>query len=370
MSGFVWYSFGSDKTGPLLGKALGFDAGKKTPKFDNYQTVVGWGCKPGTKYNSELLSQLIAHNKIRVLNHPDAVKMNRDKLGTLERLEGLGISTPGFQAFNPGQALQVVDTLITDSLQQGKIALPLILLTRYHRGEPIFCYTLADVKAGLANNTDREHPYCYVRTLDQGDEYRIHVFRDTVLCAQKKDMLAENPLAATTAGLEEKFLRRRITQGKPIPATVRKLVLEICGMVSEELLASASQLKKSVKMGWGWVDWGAHTIPEEVSEMAIKALDSASLDMGAIGVSHVDGVPRILSITTAPTLSEGQMELYAEEIKAFDAGDGKTKDLNPDKKVKKDKKKHASPELVARLYHRLRDLSEDRAEEVLRSLEE
>ena len=213
MSGFIWYSFGSDKTGPALGERCGFDAGKKTPTFDNYDVVVGWGCKPGTKYDSEALAQLIAQNEVRILNHPDAVSANRDKLGMLERFRDLGISVPGFVSFDPARPGVAGSEIVPHALEGGSISLPLVILTRYNRGEPIFCYTIEDVKAALKGNAKKDHPLNYVRTLDQGDEYRIHVFRDIALCAQKKSA-SEDLVGATKETLisrAKKILKKKGT---------------------------------------------------------------------------------------------------------------------------------------------------------------
>jgi len=367
MSGFVWYSFGSDKTGPALGKSCGFDAGKKTPKFDKYDVVVGWGCKPGTKYDSEALAQLIAQNQVRILNHPDAVSMNRDKLGTLQKLKELGIATPGFLAFDPKRPAVAGGTLVPHALEAGEISLPLVVLTKYNRGEPIFCYTVQDVSAALKGNSKKEHPYEYVRTFDYGDEYRIHVFRDTALFAQKKE-LDEDPVVATTAALEEKYLKRKKKSDDPVAKHLRGLVRDVCGMLAGEILSSAHQLKKSVKMGWKYMDWGMDLVPAEVAELAIEAMDAAKLDMGAVSISYVDGVPRVLSITTSPALTEDQMSMYAAEIQAFGDTGGQSKDFKAAKEAKKEKV--ASPELAAKLYRKIKGLSAEKAEEFLQSLEE
>ena len=178
VSGYIWYSFGSDKTGPILGEALGFGVGKKTPSFNKYDVIVGWGCKPGKKYDSEALAQLIAQNQVRVLNHPDSVAQNRDKLRMLHRFQALGVSVPGYLAFDPKRPQVASTTLIPTALEQGIISLPLVLLTKYNKGQPLFCYTIEDVKAALIGNTKKDHPLCYARTFDQGDEYRLHVFRE------------------------------------------------------------------------------------------------------------------------------------------------------------------------------------------------
>ncbi len=367
MSGFVWYSYGSDKTGPILGQALGFEAGKKTPDFHRYDVVIGWGCKPGTKYDSEALAQLIAQNQVRLLNHPETVALNRDKLGTLKILRDLGLSVPGFLEFDPKRPAVAGGTLIPHALEQGEISLPLVILTRHNKGEPVFCYTLEDVKAALKGNSKKKDPYCYARTFDQGDEYRIGVFRDGALYAQKKDQ-GEDPVEATMKTLiarAKRHIKKSGMAGFNIHHDTALLVAEIA---AKELVSSASQLKKSVKMGWRWLDWGMDLVPAEVASLAIEAVDTAKLDMGAVSISHTDGVARVLSITTAPGLSEEQMGLYVAEILNFVNHDGKTKDLATKKAAKK--RSLASPELVARLYQRVKGLSADKAEEVLQSLEE
>jgi len=364
MSGFVWYSYGSDKTGPILGQALEFEAGKKTPDFKRYDVVVGWGCKPGTKYDSESLAQLIAQNQVRLLNHPDTVAANRDKLATLQKLKELGLSVPGFLEFDPKRPQVAAGTLIPHALEAGEIALPLVILTRYNKGEPLFCYTIEDVAAALKGNSKKENPYCYARSFDQGDEYRVHVFRDTALCAQKKDQ-SEDPRTGLIEGLTQKIKKRARKDGAHID---EGSVVYAVSCLAVELLGSAAQLKKSTKMGWRWLDWGMDLIPAEVAALAIEAVDAAKLDMGAVSISHVDGVPRVLSITTAPGLSEEQMGLYVAEILSFVNNDGKTKDLATKKEAKK--RRLASPELVARLYRKVKGLSAEKAEEVLQSLEE
>lgn len=180
--------------------------------------------------------------------------------------------------------------------------------------------------------------------------------------------MGENPLSATTIALEDRFLKRKRREGEPVSAPHHALVRDVCRMLAEELMSSASQLKKSTKMGWRWLDWDMDLVPAEVAALAIEAVDAAKLDMGAVSVSHVDGVARVLSITTAPALSEEQMALYVGEIQSFIQNDGKTKDLAAKREAKK--KRLAGPELVARLYRRVKGLSAEKAEEVLQALED
>ncbi len=365
--GCIWYSFGSDKTGPALADALGFQASRKTPPFADYKVVVGWGCKPGKRYSREALSSVVREGKTRVLNHPEMVDRNRNKLDTLRRLESAEVAVPGFLEFDPKGPKRCSSTLIPDKLERGQLAFPLVLLNEFNKGEPTFCYTIEDVKVALKDNTRKKHPYSYVRSYDHGDEYRIHVFRDTVLFAQKKN-LDEDPIAAITASLEEKYTKKMRKAGESITAQTSGLVRDVCNMLASEILASTHQLKKSVKMGWKLMDWNLDLVPPGVLGIAVAALDAIHLDMGAVNVSHADGIPRVLSATTAPSLTAEQMAQYVVEIESFTNTEGTARTKKPELTPRKERR--ASPELVAKLYRKLKGLSAEKVEEVLGSIEE
>lgn len=365
--GCVWYSFGSDKTGPALAEALGFQASRKTPPFGDYKVVVGWGCKPGKNYSGETLSGLIREGKTRILNHPEMVDRNRNKLATLRYLESAGVAVPGFLEFEPHRPKVCSKTLIPDKLEGGQLSFPLILLNEFNKGEPTFCYTIEDVEAALQGNTRKKHPYNYVRSYDPGDEYRIHVFRDTVLFAQKKN-LDEDPIAAITASLEKKYVKKMEKAGESITQQSCSLVRNVCRMLASEILASTHQLKKSVKMGWKLIDWELDLVPPAVMGIAVEALDAIHLDMGAVSVSNVDGTPRVLSATTAPALTPEQMAQYVVEVESFTNTEGKARAKKPELTPRRERR--ASPELVAKLYRKLKGLSAEKVEEVLGSMEE
>jgi hypothetical protein len=364
--GFVWYSFGSDKTGPELGAALDFDAGKKTPPFDKYEVILGWGCKPGSKYSPEELAQRIAQGQIRVLNHPDAVERNRDKLGTLIRLKEFGVPVPGFFDFEGRPRELVAEVLIPEALNKGEIGLPLVLHNRFHKGDPIICYTLEDVRSALTG--PKENPFTYARTYDHGDEYRVHVFRDAVMFSQRKS-LAEDPVAVAAERLFERVRAKWAKEGRDVGVGEKLIVQDTAQFLAADILRSASAAQKSVTMGWKFVDCPPDYPPAEVAKLAVEAIDAVHLDLGAVSISHASGVARVLSITTAPTLNQDQMASYVAHIKAFIDRGGKTKVAERKVAVKKQESK-ASPELVARLYRRVKDLSAEKAEAILKSLEE
>lgn len=367
--GCIWYSYGSDKTGPALADALGFQASKKTPSFNDYKVVVGWGCKPSKKYSEEILSNAIREGKVRILNHPEMVNRNRNKLETLKRLKDVEVAVPSFMEFESQKPTVCSATLIPDRLEKGLLAFPLMFLNEFNKGEPAICYTIEDVSVVLKGNTRKENPYNYVRTYDHGNEYRIHVFRDIVLFAQKKN-LAEDPVEATIQSLMKKFERKSKSKDSVLSFKIHRASVEYTvSQLATEIIQNTSQLKKSVSTGWKLENWDLTNTPPSVMDIAIEALEALYLDMGAVSVSYADKIPRVLSVTTAPALDAEQMAQYVVEIESF-TNTGKKAKLGRKPELVSRKERKASPELVARLYRKLKSLSAEKAEEVLGSLGE
>ncbi len=365
VDGYLWYSFGSAETGQKLGKALGFAVGKKTPRLADYGVVAGWGCKPGSTYDPEKFTAAIASGKLRLLNHPDAVEANRDKLGSLKHLAEQGIAVPGFLEFEARKPQVAAQTLIPSGLAKGQIAFPVILLSQTNRGDPIFCYTEDDVGRALTGNSKREHPLVYARSFEYGDEFRVHVFRDHALFAQRKK-LVEDPVAKTVESLMKRFKKARGKGKKNVSAAEEATAKEMAELVAVDLGESTANFKRSVAMGWEFLDWELELVPPEVTALAVEALDVLQLDMGAVSVSYVEGVPRVLSVTTAPKLANDHMAQYVKEIRAFAQG---REGARPVRKAGGQKDTQASHELISKVYRKMRGLPSDRVEKILASLE-
>jgi hypothetical protein len=168
-------------------------------------------------------------------------------------------------------------------------------------------------------------------------------------------------------------LDRRIkvcqTKGLKLPKLPRlDTVKWIINTVAEETLSSSSQLKKSVTMGWKYHDVPMEEVPPQVASLAVDALEAADLDLGAVSVSlDGDGVARALAITTAPNLSKEQIQRYVDEMSAF------TSSQAPRKRERKKNTagaEEAPPELRARLYQRMKNVTTEKAKKALKSLEE
>lgn len=359
MNGFVWYSYGSDTTGAKLAEELGFKKGKKTPQFRQHDILLGWGCKPGEKYNSDGLGELIKTGAIRVLNHPEAVHANRDKLAAVERMDENGISVPGYAKAGGSRNLQVA---VLRALEKGEIDFPLLALNRHHKGYPIFCYTVEDItrvfESSEAKNID------YFRSFYPGEEFKIYVFRDTVLAAERK-ILATNPQKQLSEHLLKKLQRRAQRAEVQLQATNQELSW-VAEELAGELVAGPHHMQKSVTHGWELADVPLKKVPAEVASQAINAVEAVGLDMGAVSVTQDGKNVWVTNVISAPGLSEEQMNLFVSSIREFSKAKGARKKTRAPKEVAT--QEPAPKELVASLKRKIAGVTKTQAAEVLRVL--
>lgn len=370
MSGYIWYSTGSDVSGPKLAEALGFSHGKKTPKLDEIEVLVGWGCKGETreKYDPELIKSAVAAGTLRVINYPAAISASRNKLGLLTQLQASGIRVPGFVSIKEYTSKKSLGTYLGKMIDDGTMVLPCMGLNEYHKGKPIFCWTREDLEQVVEANNDRKKDAIkvhYFRSLLQGTEYRVHVFRDEALCAEIKK-LSKDPVEATAKSIFVRLTKRAQKNKKTLNATEEELSWVVNEMISD-LMDGPSHLQKSVQYGWEMEPCDMGTIPPAVISTAINALDAAGLDMGAVSVVCEENSAVVTNVISAPGLDEAQLQFYTEAIKDF------SKVEAPEKKEKTAvaATNEASAEILAKLTRKVRlgRISQSKAEELLKALE-
>lgn len=360
--GYIWYSFGSDKSGPVLAEALDFAHGKKTPKPSEYGIIIGWGCKAGNTYDRSNFKKAVAERKLRILNSVESVEANRNKLETLKRMETAGVMTPGIIERDKKDSQAVVK-----AIRSGRIALPLLGLTQFHKGKPHFFYTVEDI--------ERADPGIeYFRSFVPGTEYRVHVMRNMVLLVQRKQ-LAKDPAQAASEELLSR-LKRRVEKAdnaeaqKALAAANPETMKIILEEIAPELVSGPSQIQRSVSMGWELVDVELKMVPEKVKAEAIRALDAVELDIGAVSVTMDDKDPHsravVTAVTTGPALSDKHLAIYVQALKDFAANSG-TKDPKPS--VRKMTTRKAPKELVAKITEKVAELNEKDARRILAYLE-
>ena len=371
MSGFVWYSFGSDVTGKRLAKLLGYASGKKSVDFSAHKILLGWGCKPGEKFNAQRLSELVASRAIRIINPPAAVDANRDKVGFLKEMLAANIPTPGYVTSKVG-GTEALLAGVRKGIKAGTIMFPLVGHTTTHKGDPFFCHTEEDVQVAIQLMLKRPRLAHYFRSFCPGTEYRVHIFRDEALAAQCK-VLDGDPLQACATELIAKLRKKAEKEDAGAP-NVSTAVLEwVAKQMAGDLLNGSTHLQRSVKRGWTYVDSPLEQVPDEAISMSMAAMEAARLDLGAVSII-VDGTTcRVTNIQTAPALTDDQLGMYASAIRGFAGADAKAA---PSKKAKggktaSRKEEKAGVELISRLMRAISDgVSKKDAEEALKQLGE
>jgi hypothetical protein len=369
MSGYLWYSTGSDVSGPKLAEALGFAHGKKTPKMEDISVLVGWGCKAEDRemYRPEKIKAAVAASTLRVINYPAAVSAARNKMKSLMTLQEAGLQTPGMvniSDLTPSAALNSLETAIDN----GSLSLPCVGFHEYHKGKPVFCWTKEDLSKVLGKKKTKkdEGNLHYFRSLLQGTEYRVHVFRDEALCAETK-ILSKDPVEATAKSLFARLSKRAKTDKKSLKATEQELHW-VVGELASDLTRGPSHMQKSVQHGWELVPTDLDAVPADIISAAINALDAAGLDMGAVSVVHEENSAVVTNIISAPGLDDAQLLFYVEAIKDFSKSDASEK---KEKVAGVKEEDVASTEILAKLSRKVRlgKLSQAKAEEMLKALE-
>ena len=107
---YLWYTKSTSTTGRNLADSLGIQCGYKIPP-KNCDFVIGWGCR--LKNPNISLSYL--RDKI-ILNNPQAIKNNRDKVLSLKIMREKGVKVPDF----------CLDAYVDKQLEDKELEYPII----------------------------------------------------------------------------------------------------------------------------------------------------------------------------------------------------------------------------------------------------
>ncbi len=290
---YIMYSGATNVTGEKLQAALKIKGGQKIPK-KKQKLVIGWGAK--TSDNMTFPKETI------VLNHPNAIRTNRDKLGAL------ALMLAGDVAVAPFVTTETVEADIAN----GSATLPLIGRTKYHQGGKGFwaCPTLSHVLDAIKNNA------AYFQTMIEiKDEFRFHVFADTVIYAVKK--IKRTPKEFEEAFIEDELSRQKKLWEKnnegPFQENFAKEMLR--RQAKNATAGGANMMIRSNKMGWKFSR--INKLDKAVEIEAIKAVKALGLDFGAVDCcTDINGTPFIIEVNTGPGLEGTPFDSY---VKAFEA---------------------------------------------------
>lgn len=282
---YLWYSGATDVTGIALAEQLGIRSGTDRPVDET--TIIGWGCK--TRDNVRF------GNNTTIINHPNSIRKNRDKLETLNTLTNN-------EAVANSIATHVTARNVITKINNNEIALPLIGRTRRHQsGKGFwFCPTKSIVDAAITEGADY-----FQKFIDIKQEYRLHVFDGEIIYAQKK-VANPNP-ASWVAQRVEKIKNWANKHNDELDTDT--LVYVLNRIVKEVVLPD--RIVRSNKRGWKFSTVRLNSVSNALKNVAINAVNAIGLDFGAVDCAlGQDNAPWVIEINSGPGLQRGSLEAY------------------------------------------------------------
>ena len=256
MSSIFVYPYGPSISSRVLSKSIQAKRIKRENSkyiYSPSHSVINWGASSGPSFLSF------------ALNKPEYVAVSSDKLKCFEKLKEGGLS-PFIPAYTKGKGV-AKEWILEDG---ATIYVRSLLRSSQGRG--------ISVISDYRNIPDAP---LYVKAIPVEREYRVHVFKDSIIhIAQKKRMRKER---------------------------------------LEELNIVPNPLIKNKKNGYIFAHLELDGPPESLLNIARKAVSSLSLDFGAvdIGINSNDGEPVVFEVNSAPGLEGTTLEKYKEAFISY-----------------------------------------------------
>jgi glutathione synthase/RimK-type ligase-like ATP-grasp enzyme len=290
---YIWCCGATDITATNLAKELGCKVGKKKPVAKDTAMVIGWGAKTKDK---------VALGTIPVLNHPDYIRVNRNKFEALKLMQAGNVPVAPFVDANG----------INAALQNGTLTLPVIGRRRYHQGGKGFwmCPTQSHVTAAINDESGAQY---FQNMIEIADEYRLHVFDGTVLHAVKK-------VARTRKEMEEAYIRQECDRLKSLAEKNNETFDEeatkkmLGRQAKRHAEAGPDMIIRSNRKGWKFSSVKKYSKP--MADAAVKAVEALGLTFGAVDCCvDAAGNPFIIEVNTGPGLEETPFKAYVTAFK-------------------------------------------------------
>ena len=292
---YIWYSGATNVTGEKLAEALGMKHGRKKPVLSRTSLVLGWGAK--TKESVSLTNT-------PVLNHPNKIRINRNKLGSLELMRKAKVNVAPF-----------CTDMSPAVMKKAGVALPVIGRTKYHQGGKGFwnCPTMSHVTAA-----GQEGAAYFQNLIEIKDEYRLHIVGDACIYAVKK---AKRTVEEMEAAYIKHEMERQTALSEKNGDNLDKKTMEVFLKRQAKKFAQdgANMLIRSNRMGWKFVR--VKTPDKKMVAEAIKSCKAIGLDFGAVDCCiDVSGKPWIIEVNTGPGLEETPFAAWVEALREMITG--------------------------------------------------
>jgi glutathione synthase/RimK-type ligase-like ATP-grasp enzyme len=298
---YIWYSGATDVTGKNLVEGL-------TEKLDSDVFEISGGtARPENNvdvvvcYGTKTSSDMSFRGDVRVLNHPNNIRVNRNKLTALDKMLHGNVNIPRFSKLPSGA-------------RDSEIVYPVIVRTNYHQGGRglAMCTSSAQV-LDLITNFDNTG-FGYIQELVPFKrEYRIHVFNGKVIRCAIKDA-QENPVDSWKATYKEKA--ERAAERNSIELNTDTMNILLKAVVKD--LTLPDLIVKSNKRGWKFSRVAVDNTDSDLIEMAKKAVNAIGLDFGAVDCAlDYDGKAWVIEVNTGPGLQGGTLTSYIKALEAY-----------------------------------------------------
>lgn len=290
---YIYFSGATDRTGQALADALKINGVKKKPTGKDVSVVIGWGAK--TKEAMSFPKGVV------VLNHPNYIKANRNKFKTLETLRKAKVPVADFVSADGVMA----------ALKSNKVNLPLVGRKKYHQGGKGFwtCITKGMVKKAIQEGAQYFQEFIPVE-----NEYRIHMFGDERIYAQRK-VERKNMQEAFKEQHGEKIKHMAEKNNVNIDENTMNYALE---RVGKNVAESPDMIIRSNSKGWRFSRVTKETkVLKELDKIAADALKAINLDFGAVDCCvDEDGKMWVLEVNSGPGLEESSFDVYKDKFEA------------------------------------------------------
>jgi len=292
MTVHIWYSGATDITGRALAEALEINGTRRRPQnVRANDIVIGWGTKTDRDIN-------FAHGTI--LNHPNAIRINRNKLKALGLMKNDRNLASNIATFCTAEQIQ-------RELQRGNMALPLIARKNYHQGGKGFWLCLFKNHIDIAI---REGAQYFQTCLDIATEYRLHIFDGKVIHAVKK---IEN---TTEAGWVNQR-KEKITdyaQKNDVQVDLATLDFVLARLYKEQHLPD--RIIRSNRRGWKFSSVAIRNLSAGLKNAAVRSVSTIGLDFAAVDCCvDADNHPWIIEANSGPGLQGTTFDKYVNAIR-------------------------------------------------------
>lgn len=293
---YLYYSGATDKTGAELAKKLGISGGTEAPPKDA-KIIIGWGAKT---------TKAVDFGKTTVFNHPNAIRVNRNKFEALKLMQAAKVAVAPFVA---------ADDILAD-MKKAKptVQLPLIARTNFHQGGNEFftCLTKTHVLDTVAILQKRLEKAGYFQNyIDVKDEYRLHIFNGELIVAARKTP-RDNIEEAYKEQQAEKIGAMADKKGEKLD----KKTLDFALNYQAGKIAGPDNIIKSNTRGYKFVPVAVNKVAANLIEEAKKAVKALGLAFGAVDcVLDSDGKAWVLEVNSGPGLEGTAFDAYVTAFK-------------------------------------------------------